>query len=262
MLKLDKEGIRREIARFTDLHRAPSTGDGPLTAIAAADDPLFRRLKQSVSPDHFLPGDLLPGAKAVVAFFIPFEKSVTRGNVSGPDASPEWARAYIDTNLLIAAVSRHLTAVIEAAGFKTAVTPATHNFDPVLLVSAWSHRHIAVVAGLGRMGVNNMLITEKGCSGRLGSFVTTLPLEADERTGRESCLHLGGKECLRCVGRCVGGALSPAGFDRAKCHAVVKRNEVLHRDLGKADVCGKCLVGLPCSWTDPVAALERSVRPR
>jgi epoxyqueuosine reductase QueG len=257
MLKLDKEGIRREIARFVDLHRAPSTGDGALAAVADADDPLFRRLKQTVSPAHLLPGDLLPGARSVVVFFIPFEKAVTRSNVSGEDASREWARAYIDTNTLIGGVNRHMTAVIEASGHRAAVTPATHNFDPLTLMSAWSHRHIAVVAGLGRMGVNNMLITKKGCSGRLGSFVTTLPLEADARPSRESCLHLNGNECLRCVSRCVGEALTASGFDRVKCYALCRRNEELHKGIGKADVCGKCVVGLPCSWTDPVAAVSK-----
>jgi epoxyqueuosine reductase QueG len=257
MLKLDKDGIRREIARFVALHRTASSWGEPLTGFAAAGDPLFTRLKRAVSPGHLLPGDLLPGARCVVAFFIPFEKAVSRSNVSGAQASREWAQAYIDNNRLINGVNRHMTAVIEAAGYKTAVVPATHNFDPVLLISSWSHRHIAFVAGLGRFGVNNMLITKKGCCGRFGSFVTTLPLEGDERPERESCLHLNGNQCLRCVGRCVGEALSPVGFDRAKCYAVCRKNEEAYKDLGKADVCGKCLVGLPCSWADPVAAVTK-----
>jgi epoxyqueuosine reductase QueG len=257
MLKLDKEGIRREIARFAAIHAPASPGGEPLTGFALADDPLFGMLRKAVSADHLMPGDLLPGARTVVVFFIPLERAVARSNVSGEHASTEWARAYLDTNSLIAGVNRHMTAVIEAAGHKSAVTPATHNFDPVRLISNWSHRHIALVAGLGRFGVNNMLITKKGCCGRFGSFVTTLPLEGDERPARENCLHLNGNKCLRCVGRCVGEALSPVGFDRAKCYAVCKRNEELHASLGKADVCGKCLVGLPCSWTDPVAAVSK-----
>ncbi|HOX00558.1 MAG TPA: epoxyqueuosine reductase [Deltaproteobacteria bacterium] len=256
MLKLDKEGIRREIARYVGLHRSPFPGDEPLTGFASALDPLFQKLRKAVSPSHLLPEDLLPSAQSVVAFFIPFERAVARSNVSGGPASREWARAYVDTNRLIEGVNRHMAALFRLSGYGAAVTPATHNFDPARLLSDWSHRHVAYIAGLGRFGANHMLITEKGCCGRLGSFVTTLPLDGDERPRRESCLHLNGNPCLRCVGRCVGEALSPVGFDRAKCYAVCRENEERHRDLGKADVCGKCLVGLPCSWTDPVSAVS------
>ncbi|HNY67049.1 MAG TPA: epoxyqueuosine reductase [Deltaproteobacteria bacterium] len=263
---MDREAVRREIRSFVARHR----GDGlcatpwgePLVGFADANDPLFRELKAAVSEDHLLPEDLLPGAKAVVAFFIPFGRSVARSNVRGEQASREWARAYVETNALIAAVNARLAALIEAQGFETALTPATHNFDPVRLISAWSHRHIAFVAGLGRFGVNNMLITEKGCCGRFGSFVTSLPLEGDSRPAPESCLHRAGLKCLRCVERCVGDALTPDGFDRARCYAVCRRNEELYRDLGTADVCGKCLTGLPCSWTNPVSASgQRSPAP-
>jgi epoxyqueuosine reductase QueG len=257
MLKLDKDSIRREIARFVSLRRTATPWGAPLAGFASAGDPLFKRLRQSVSPGHLMPRDLLPDARSVVVFFIPFDRSVSRSKVSGSMASREWARAYVETNDLIAAVNRHMAALVEAAGHRTAVTPATHNFDPVLLVSNWSHRHVAHIAGLGRFGVNNMLITEKGCSGRLGSFASTLPLEGDPRPGRERCLHLHGKECLRCVARCVGEALTPVGFDRTRCYEVLKKNEERYAALGKADVCGKCLVGLPCSWADPVAAVSR-----
>jgi len=259
MLKLDKEGIRREISRFVAGHQSATSWGEPLVGFAEAGDPLFGGLKRAVSPGHLLPADLLPSAQAVVAFFIPFEKAVARSNVSGTMASREWAQAYLDTNGLISGVNRHMAALLEAAGHKAAVTPATRNFDPVLLISNWSHRHIALVAGLGRFGVNNMLITKKGCCGRIGSFVTTLPLEGDERPERESCLHLGGNQCLRCVNRCAGGALTPVSFDRAKCYAACRKNEEFYSDLGKADVCGKCLAGLPCSWMDPVAALTKKI---
>jgi epoxyqueuosine reductase QueG len=259
--RMDRETIRREIISFVARKQeesACSTSWGePLVGFASAADPLFEELKKAVSLKHLLPEDLLPEAKTVVAFFIPFGKAVARSNVRGEQASREWAQAYIDTNALIGAVNGHMAALIGAAGFHTALTPATHNFDPVLLISAWSHRHVALVAGLGRFGVNNMLITKKGCCGRLGSFATSLHLEADPRPAAESCLHRAGLPCLRCVERCVGDALSPDGFDRDRCYAMCRKNVEVHRELGKADVCGKCLAGLPCSWTDPVSALSQ-----
>ncbi|WP_338094171.1 hypothetical protein [Methanorbis furvi] len=38
----------------------------------------------------------------------------------------------------------------------------------------WSHRHFAVLAGLGTFGVNNMLITRMGCYGRVSSFAASI----------------------------------------------------------------------------------------
>jgi len=53
-------------------------GRSPLVGFAAADDPLFRENKRVVSPAHALPEDLLPGARTVVAFFIPLPRAAAR----------------------------------------------------------------------------------------------------------------------------------------------------------------------------------------
>ncbi|HBL18925.1 MAG TPA: (Fe-S)-binding protein [Elusimicrobia bacterium] len=232
-------------------------GRSPLVGFAAADDPLFRENKRVVSPAHALPEDLLPGARTVVAFFIPLPRAVVRSNVPGKAASREWALAYIETNALIRDAALRLKRVLEAEGHAAAVTPATHNFDPETLVSDWSHRHAAFIAGLGRFGLNNMLITDSGCCGRLGSLVTSLELPPDPRPGREACLFRHDGSCQRCAARCVGDALSAERFDRKRCYAVCLHNEERHRELGKADVCGKCLAGVPCSFVDPVRAASR-----
>jgi epoxyqueuosine reductase QueG len=205
-----------------------------------------------VSPTHLLPNDLLPNARSVVAFFIPFERSVAKSNVEGMLASREWATAYIETNALISAINEHLRQRLEAEGYAVAVTPPTHNFDPQKLISDWSHRHIAYIAGLGRFGLNNMLITESGCCGRFGSFVTDAEIAADGRIAAEMCLYRHDGSCLRCVERCANGALTKDRFDRWKCYEMCLRNEAAFQEIGKADVCGKCLVGLPCSFTNPV----------
>ncbi len=251
-----KEAIRAEIQGFLSRYqeRAPAGTRWlePLVGFASAADPLFARLKALVSPSHSLPDDLLPGARTIVAFFIPFERSVARSNIEGMLASREWALAYIQTNELIAAVCRHMRAFIESQGHSAFVTPATHNFDREKLMSDWSHRHVAFAAGLGSFGLNNMLITRRGCCGRLGSFLTTLALVPDGRTAAEACLHRAGRPCARCVTRCANGALRDDRFDRKRCYATCLQNGAAFAAMGKADVCGKCLVGLPCSFTNPV----------
>ena len=182
--------IRDEIERFISHYQQTVTRwRSPLIGFASTADPLFAQLRQAVSPTHLLPGDLLPNARTVIVFFIPFERSVATSNVEGMLASREWATAYIETNALIRAVNEQLKHRLEAEGYVTAVTPPTHSFDPQRLISDWSHRHIAYIAGLGRFGVNNMLITASGCCGRFGSFVTDAEIAADERIPAEACLY-------------------------------------------------------------------------
>ena len=255
-----KDTIRREIERFVSLyqerHATETRWREPLVGFASAVDPLFVRLKSVVSPAHSLPDDLLPGARTVIAFFIPFERFVAQSNIEGMLVSREWARAYVQTNELIAAVCQHMKGLIESEGHSVFVTPPTHNFDREKLMSDWSHRHVAFAAGLGSFGLNNMLITRRGCCGRLGSFLTTLDFAPDGRMAAEACLHRAGRSCARCVERCVNGALSVRGFDRKRCYARCLENGTAFKAMGKADVCGKCVVGLPCSFTDPVGLMS------
>ena len=256
-----KEKIRHEIESFVaawgQRQGTATQWEKPLVGFAGASDPLFVELKSVASPTHALPGDLLPGARTVIAFFLPFEKSVPLSNVAGVPASRRWAQGYIETNALIGAVTSHMKHYLESRGHAVAVTPATHNFDAERLVSDWSHRHVAFAAGLGRYGQNNMLITARGCCGRLGSFVTDASLLPDARAEAEACLHRHDGSCLRCVERCVNQALFADRFDRKQCYAMCLRNGTAFREMGKADVCGKCLVGVPCSFTNPVSARLR-----
>jgi epoxyqueuosine reductase QueG len=173
--------------------------------------------------------------------------------MEGRLASRQWAKSYIETNAVIAAIAEHMKRFLEEAGYVVFTTPATHNFDREKLMSDWSHRHAAYVAGLGKFGVNNMLITASGCCGRLGSFLTSLAVDPDERDATEACLHRRGIPCLRCVSRCVNNALFEDGFDRKRCYTMCLENGRNFREIGKADVCGKCLVGLPCSLSIPVS---------
>jgi len=227
----------------------------PLLAFANARDPLFRRLGQWVSPDHAMPQDLLPGAGSVAVYFLPFERDVTRSNRTGGHASDQWAYAYVETNTLITSLNVHLTGLLRAHGLNAAGIPPTHNFDQERLMSHWSHRHVAWIAGLGTFGVNRMLITQKGCCGRLGSLVISGECEPTARPGYEFCLHRHGRTCLKCVKKCRAGALQEDSFDRHLCYSVLLENARVHEKKGLADVCGKCLSAVPCSHTNPARKL-------
>ncbi len=246
------------IEAFRTSQNARTSWKTPLIAVADAGDKLFPRLKEVVRPTHALPEELLPGAQSVIAYFLPFEESIPRSNRTGRLASEEWAVAYIETNALIAAINGRLAADLREQGHKTVLIPATHNFDEETLMSDWSHKHVAYIAGLGTFGLHHMLITAQGCAGRLGTLVTDAVIEPTPRPAGAACLHKHNGSCQACVRKCVAGALTETGvdFDRHACYAVCLENGQLHSALGLADVCGKCASIVPCSFTNPVARLE------
>ncbi|MEW5909779.1 MAG: epoxyqueuosine reductase [Thermodesulfobacteriota bacterium] len=227
----------------------------PLLVSARADD-RFSLLKKIAAHDHLLPGELLESVKSVIVFFIPFRKFLQEENSVGKFPCRNWGLAYQETNPLIGEVSIRIRSFLETAGYGSALTPATHNFDPVALRARWSHKHLGYIAGLGRFGINAQLITPSGCAGRLGSLVTEADLGDHPLVeSGELCLHKQGKECLRCLTRCPVSALGVDGIDRKRCWTRLKVNITSSKGLSGLEknthVCGKCVVGLPCSM-DPV----------
>lgn len=225
----------------------------PLVCFAGAGDPLFPRLKDIISPTHALPADLLPGAETVIAYFIPFDPETEKSNRTGKFSSVRWAEDYIETNKMIAALNDHLLRILEGKGFRAAFAPATHNFKEEVLLSDWSHRSVAYIAGLGTFGVNRMVITELGCCGRFGSLVTDLALKPTDRPAGEYCLYKADGSCKKCVKRCVNGSLHLDSYDRFLCRRMTLANAKHHEHLESiADVCGKCLTLVPCATGIPV----------
>ncbi len=222
----------------------------PVVGFAKADDTLFPTLKTVCGSQHLVPSDLLAEARSVVAFFIPFTGELVRLNAQHPFVAREWAVAYAETNRLIAAICERLSAALEPKGVRAAWTPPTYQYDRDSLVANWSHKHIAYVAGLGTFGVHHMLITERGCAGRLGSLVIDARLPASDRRTRPCCRHYRGEQCLVCVRRCPVEALDSTGFARLRCYARLLTVDAHFEDLESVDVCGKCATG-PCSTATP-----------
>ncbi|MBZ9686864.1 epoxyqueuosine reductase [Clostridium estertheticum] len=244
--------IKQFVKNYSETRDVQTKWKEPLVAYSDAMDNMFYDLKDVVSPSHALPKDFLPDAKTVVAYFIPFDEEVVKSNIEGKKSSQIWAKAYIETNQLILDLNTFIKNELQKSGYESTIIPATHNFDEKKLISDWSHRHVAFIAGLGKFGLNNMLITEKGCCGRVGSFITNLKIEPTKRKNGENCLYKHMSICKKCVDRCVNNALKVDCFDRHKCYEMCLYNAEFHSDIGLADVCGKCLVNIPCSAINPV----------
>lgn len=231
----------------------------PLLTTAPIDD-RFSRLPQIAASDHLHPFDLLPTARSVVVFFIPFKKGLVKENSKGDRPCRNWGVAYVETNDLINRLGKALAHLLEGRSFKSGLTPATHNFDEVKLMARWSHKHLAHLVNLGRFGIHHMLITPEGCAGRLGSLVTEADLGDNPlMETREACLLKAGKECGKCIEACPTDALNENGFERRICWRRLKENRAIldyFSDLPETThVCGKCAALMPCSFKNPVASL-------
>ena len=225
----------------------------PLIGFAAADDPRFADLRRLAEPTHMMPQDLLPGARVVVSFFLPFDLRVVEANAQHrEEVAQEWAVAYVETNALIESITAHLIELLAERGVHAAAEPPTDNFDPVTLSSRWSHKSVAVIAGLGSFGLHHMVITDSGCAGRFGSLVIDADLPITPAKPKERCLYFHDGSCLECVSRCPVGALDENGdIDKQRCWARCLEVAGEYEHLGRAEVCGKCAIG-PCALESAV----------
>lgn len=244
-----KDTIRRIIGETVRAQNPATRYRSPLVGLARASDPGFAALKEAVGKNHLLPADLLPGARSVAAFYLPFTGELVRANRHDPYIARSWAVAYVETNRLIREICRNVATHYARLGVRVAYEQPTHNFDEQKLVSFWSHKHVARICGLGQFGVHQMLITARGCAGRLGSLVLEAPAQAPDPPAPEYCLVRRGKACHRCVRACPTGALTRDGLDKQTCYRQLLAVKDHHAALGYCDVCGKCATG-PCAVRD------------
>ena len=213
----------------------------PLFGVSSAHDPLYRKLKEAVGPDHCMPEEFLPDAKSVVSFFLPYTEEVSRANY-GEEASPSlWVLAHRN-GAAAAEIVRRLVIKGLASMNGNSIAPFHDSRYRCArsLISSWSERHVAFVSGIGTFGLHKSIITEKGSSGRLDSIVTDLDLAATKRNYND--VYGNCAKCFACVRRCPVGAIKETGKNIQVCAKYVL--------AGKSDphhaICGKCLTQTPC----------------
>lgn len=231
--------------------------DAPVFAVGAAEDPLFAALRGdgAVHPDYWLPGDWVPGAQRVVAFFAPYTERVKRANAwDMRHPADEWLHARLEGERMMALLRRYVRDWLVGEGY-AAVAPLADERYGMLAEFApnWSERHTGFVCGLGTFGLSKGLITAKGVAGRIGSVVTDCALPVSARPYGEDvygyCTRCG--QCAEnCPVQCIDAA---RGMHEAKLHPPCSRYLDVIRDRTprgqtrqKRYGCGKCQVAVPC----------------
>ncbi len=247
------ESFIKEFVRcFNEKPEFAGTWGEPIFAYADARDPLFPDLKRLIGEHHKLPEEIMPDGRTVAAYFIPVSESIAASNAGGRYASREWAAAYLSTIDLIKSIENGLEHYMGLSGWKISKTADHRSWDPQTMRCDWSHRHAAYIAGLGTFGLNRGLITEKGVCGRIGTFITDACIEPTPRPETEYCLFKLDGSCGICVTVCPIAAIDLEGnYDNKSCMAFTEENAKFFESLGYADVCAKCMSGMPCAVERP-----------
>lgn len=228
----------------------------PIIGFASTTDPIFMEIKQIVGLHHLNPKEIFPEARTVVAFFLPFEKELVKHNLKS-GVVKESIQASVDTSQLIREINEKLKTELAKNGVTVIVPKVIFDYKNNGFDVLWSHKSAAYAAGLGTFGVNQMLITQAGCAGRIGSLLLSAEIPPTPRPKGEFCRHKKGEKCLVCVDRCHSGALSLNGFDKEKCFMWLQEEEKAYPELNQHG-CGKCTTG-PCTL-DPAELEEGYVK--
>ena len=246
----------------------------PLLGFARGDDPLFDDLKTHVGPFHWTPEEVFrltfPNAAfsaaelTVISWVLPQTKATKADNRRQTHFPAErWAQARTFGEEVNEHLRRYVVDELAKQGYGT-VAPVlspqwSRETSPQFgYASRWSERHIAFVAGLGTFGLSDGLITPRGKAMRVGSVVTTLPIEPSPRPYTDHhayCLFYTHGTCGKCIQRCPAGAISEAGHDKVHCKRYIRQEAMPYVKAtygfeGKG--CGLCQTKIPCESKIPL----------
>ena len=236
--------------KLLELNR-PDLYRQPITAFSAANDRRYAQLKEIIGDWSLNPIEIMPKAKSVISYFIPYTKKLTDEPKKHEDASYVWAEAYELINKHFHDINEAVVKYLISKGFLAESIIVTYDHD--ILRAVWSHKSAAAIAGLGVFGANRLLITEKGSSGRYGSIITSAKLEANENTLTDKCLYIKSGSCGLCFKICPVNALAPNSFDKFSCKNVLLKNKKILQEtsqLEHVDVCGKCISICPLAYVE------------
>ncbi len=245
--------------------------DAPLVGFVSGDNPIFDQYKEIIGPHHFTPYEIMkwqaekngvtppePEELSVVSFVMPITRNTKKNNAAASDwPSERWAQTRLSGEIFSQTIVREMVTDLMEQGILAIAPDVTSMFNKkrypnVGWASPWSHRHIAYAAGLGTFGMQDFLITEKGCAHRLGSFVVNVKLKPNRQRPDDIhayCLHYQGKKCLKCASRCPVDAITGENaHDKEICYQKVASslkycNKNYHIFIYG---CGLCATAVPC----------------
>ena len=225
------------------------------------------------APKGHHPNDFMPKAKTVISMGLSLPKRLVdwEGLMSNAEEIPNedvrwdvesnhwYGRVgYESVNIRLEQLGLLLSIFLEERGYPSLSFPATYAHHAGIMqkvpgyFAPLSHRHAAVLSGLGEFGFNNLVITKRfGPRIRFMSVITEAELEQDPLADTPICI---GEGCLACIKAC--------GVPAEGLHAITpkaKREDGIFLDMpsdvdkpacfhkydGKARCWGKCMAACP-----------------
>lgn len=143
---------------------------------------------------------------------------------------------YRTVNACLDQAALRIVNFIQRSGYAALPVPASIILDWERQSAHLSHKKIGVLAGLGWIGRNNLLVNEKyGSQFRLATILTDMPIKTDKPL-KKNC-----GDCYLCVKVCPAGAIKgdPGEFDHIKCFEKLK--EFQRQKLVDQYICGVCV---------------------
>ena len=244
--KIIKDEVKK-IGR-PDLFREPMVG------FVSVEDPSIVNVKEIVGPWHRSPEDLLPGARSIIAYAVPSTKEVALDPGYSKFSGLVWSEAYVLINKNFELISNTVADYLRSQGYEAATVTATNDYDQSNPVSTWSHRTMACAAGLGRFGMNRILMTAKGSAVRYCSLLTTAELTPSGPYDGPVCMGLDGGDCTICLDACPVNALTHwfdgGNFDCQDLQDLYHDKMIDELSVDTAGTCGKCIAACPLAYIE------------
>lgn len=184
--------------------------------------------------DFLLPAHTLDRLSRGLSVAMPISPAVLASIAGQPNLLYE--HHYRQVNFALDRLALELTNQLLAAGFAALPIPASQLVDWKSQRGHLSHKRVAVAAGIGWLGRNNLLVlSTHGAQVRLVTVLTDAPLSAGSPMN-PSC-----GQCRACLAVCPAGAIgeTPADFRHLACLEQLK--EFQRRRLVNQYICGLCV---------------------
>jgi epoxyqueuosine reductase len=189
--------------------------------------------------EMLLPSSSIDGLPFGISIGFHLSDAVLEGIEDHP--TPLYFHHYQRTNILLDTLGLIMTSAIQDLGYQAIPIPASQIVDWKTQRAHLSHKHVARHAGLGWIGRNNLLVSQKfGSRIRLLTVLTSLPLAADAPSSG------GCGPCQACRSVCPAGAIAerPEEFDHFRCYEQLKTfSKSLHLSHHICGVCVKACQG-------------------
>jgi epoxyqueuosine reductase QueG len=183
---------------------------------------------------HLLSPKALQGLERAISVAFHLSDRVLEDVVEGP--TKLYFFHYQRVNMLLDELALKINNFIQSQGWEALPIPASQLVDWEKQLAHISHKHVAVQAGIGWIGRNNLLINPHfGARVRLITVLTNMPLQADQPA------VFGCGECYACLTSCPSQSIKkdPKDFDHIGCYHQIK---ALVKAAGiSQNICGLCV---------------------